>query len=455
MGFEQARTLVSIQQRKGGRERTVRFAPSCTVRARQIDCFEITTQPLEVYLKILSLYSGVGALDFGFEAAGFQTVAAFDNNHAVIKELGANTSWDVYNQDLVGRSAQSVIDETGLSEIDLDLIIGGPPCQPFSKAAFWRHGKTAGLNDPRAATLASYLDMVEVVQPRAFLLENVPGFANGAEASGIARIEAGIAEMNARRGTHYKTSWTKLNAADYGVPQQRERIFLVGRRDGEVFRFPEATHSADTHETKSAHFTAWDAIGDLPLHPDEDGLVIGGKWADLIPSIPEGENYLWHTNRGSGEQLFGWRTRYWSFLLKLAKSKPSWTLQSQTGSATGPFHWANRKLSRRELCRLQTIPDRISISSGRVEAQRMLGNAVPSLLAEVIALEIRRQVFGDQSAQKLKPTLLPARNNKKPRRHPIKPVPEKYLHYVGEHQDHAGVGLGPGALRREILPAAE
>ena len=406
-------------------------------------------------MKILSLYTGVGALDFGFEAAGFETVAALDNNAAVIKELKANTTWDAYCQDLVGRRARAVLKETGNQNVEFDLVIGGPPCQPFSKAAFWRNGKTAGLKDPRAATLAAYLDMVEAVRPHAFLLENVPGFANGGDASGIAHIENGVAEMNARLGENYRITWAKLNAADFGVPQQRERIFLVGRRDGGAFQFPTPVYTADADDQKKAHFTAWDAIGDLPLYPNEDGLEAGGKWADLLPSIPEGENYLWHTNRGGGEQLFGWRTRYWSFLLKLAKDKPSWTLQSQTGSATGPFHWANRKLSKRELCRLQTIPDRITISAGRIEAQRMLGNAVPSLLAEVIALEMRRQIFGDARAAKRKLTLLPKRNTKKHRRHPVRPVPPEYRAYIGDHDDHAGVGLGPGALTRQTLRAAE
>ncbi len=406
-------------------------------------------------MKILSLYSGVGALDFGFEAAGYTTAVAFDYNTAVIKELKANTAWDARCQDLVGRPARSILKESGHENVDFDLVIGGPPCQPFSKAAFWRNGKTAGLKDPRAATLAAYLDMVEFVRPRAFLLENVPGFANGGAASGIARIENGVAEMNARLGENYRITWAKLNAADFGVPQQRERIFLVGRRDGGAFQFPTSVYAADTADQKKSHFTAWDAIGDLPLYPEEDGLEAGGKWADLLPSIPEGENYLWHTNRGGGEQLFGWRTRYWSFLLKLAKDKPSWTLQSQTGSATGPFHWANRKLSKRELCRLQTIPDRITIGAGRVEAQRMLGNAVPSLLAEVIALEMRKQIFGDARATLKKPTLLPKRNAKKSRRHPVRPVPPEYRAYIGNHEDHAGVGLGPGALRRQTLQAAE
>lgn len=398
---------------------------------------------------MLSLFSGMGALDLGFEQAGFRTVVAIDNNAAVINEIQANTDWDAYCLDLVGWSAKSILQDIGSEEVEYDLLIGGPPCQPFSKAAFWRNGRTAGMKDPRAATLVSYLDMVEAVQPRAFLLENVPGFANGAEVSGIANIERGVAELNSRAGTNYHISWAKLNSADFGVPQQRERIFLVGRRDGGEFRFPSARYTSSAEDPEQAHFTSWDAIGDLPLHPNEDGLKVTGKWADLLPSIPEGENYLWHTNRGGGEQLFGWRTRYWSFLLKLAKGKPSWTLQSQTGSATGPFHWANRKLSKREMCRLQTIPDRVVIQSGRTEAQRMLGNAVPSLLAETIALEIRKQVFGDSRAGFRTPTLLPVRNPNKPMRYPLRSVPKKYRKYLGSHEDHAGVGLGPGALRRQ------
>ena len=75
--------------------------------------------------------------------------------------------------------------------------------------------------------------------------------------------------------------------------------------------------------------------------------------------------------------LFGWRTQYWSFLLKLAKNQPSWTIQAQPGSSIGPFHWNNRKLTAHEMCRLQTFPDGLTFGCGRTEVQRMLGNAVP------------------------------------------------------------------------------
>ena len=113
-------------------------------------------------------------------------------------------------------------------------------------------------------------------------------------------------------------------------------------------------------DTLPAHRTTWDALADIEPNPGED-LALRGKWGDLLASIPEGNNYLWHTDRGGGKPLFGWRRRYWSFLLKLAKSRPSWTIQAQPGPAIGPFHWANRRLSMRELCRLQTFPDDVFI----------------------------------------------------------------------------------------------
>src|SRR5262249_20870024 len=130
------------------------------------------------------------------------------------------------------------------------------------------------------------------------------------------------------------------------------------------------------------------------LKPDlSDDLEVRGKWAELLPSIPEGQNYLWHTSRGEGLPLFGWRRRYWNFLLKLAKDRPSWTIQAQPGPAVGPFHWKNRRLSTRELCRLQTFPDNVSIIGDRGSIQRQVGNAVPSLLAEVLARAIRYQLL--------------------------------------------------------------
>jgi DNA (cytosine-5)-methyltransferase 1 len=195
--------------------------------------------------------------------------------------------------------------------------------------------------------------------------------------------------------------------------------------------------------------TAWDAIGDLQ-DDDDPELAVRGKWADLLPSIPEGENYLFHTERGvkrGGKPLFGWRRRYWSFLLKLAKAKPSWTIQAQPGPAVGPFHWKSRRLSRQELCRLQTFPDGYRVLGGIATVQRQLGNAVPSALAEVLAGAIRRHLFSDDVDQAIA-TLIP-----RPRR-PVdepeepQPVGGEYLHLRGDHEAHPGTGKGYAASRR-------
>ena len=162
--------------------------------------------------------------------------------------------------------------------------------------------------------------------------------------------------------------------------QIRERVFLVGSRDGRAFRFPYAQFAdpekSDTQGTLFAlepYRTAWDAIGDLDHIDHGDTLRMTGKWAGLLPSIPEGQNYLWHSERGGGVPLFRWRSRYWSMLLKLAKDRPSWTIQAQPGSAIGPFHWRNRRLSPRELCRIQTFPDDFEVQGGITSIQRQAG----------------------------------------------------------------------------------
>src|SRR5207249_3243156 len=132
--------------------------------------------------------------------------------------------------------------------------------------------------------------------------------------------------------------------------------------------------------------TAWDAIGDLDDEHWPLELKPTGKWTGLLKSIPEGKNYLWHTPRGGGDPLFGWRTRYWSFLLKLSKRQPSWTIQAEPGPATGPFHWRNRLLSVEELARLQTFPHGFQVVGNRRSAQRQIRNAVPGALGELPGL---------------------------------------------------------------------
>lgn len=400
----------------------------------------------------ISLYSGIGGLDFGFEEAGFQTRVALELDKTACQTIRLNRKWEVIEDDINHVASKTLLVRAGLKAGEADILIGGPPCQPFSKSSYWVRGDSLRLDDPRADTLTGYLRILRDARPKAFLLENVYGLAYEGKDEGLRHLLDGIAQINRETKSTYAVSWQVINCAEYGVPQIRERVFMIGARDGKTFRFPEPTHVApdDCEEDlisrkREPYRTAWDAIGDLPEPEDLEGLVIGGRWGDLLPSIPEGENYLWHTSRRGGHSLFGWRTRYWSFLLKLAKRLPSWTIQAQPGAAIGPFHWRNRRLTFKEMTRLQTFPDGLTLECGRTEMQRMVGNAVPSLIAEILAREIRTQLLGSPITSPLK--LLPPCHKPIPAPEPVASLPAKYRHLVGDHADHPGEGKGRGAVR--------
>ena len=310
--------------------------------------------------------------------------------------LRRNRNWPIIEDDLANVPTSELLNVAGLRPGQADILIGGPPCQPFSKSGFWATGDAKRLNDPRASTLEGYMRVLAEARPRAFLLENVEGLGFKNKDEGLKLIQDRLAAINAAHGVKYRATVRVLNAADYGVPQLRRRVFVIGARDGTPFLFPEATHHLQG-EGQAGYRSAWDALHDLTLGVSPETQP-KGKWADLLPTVPAGMNYLWHTDRGSGEPLFGWRRRYWSFLLKLAPDQPAWTIQAQPGPATGPFHWESRRLTRREMARLQTFPDDIQVTGSLADAQHQLGNAVPSLLAEILAREIARQLFGRTSA---------------------------------------------------------
>lgn len=407
---------------------------------------------------VISIYTGVGGLDFGFEAAGFRTAIAVEIDPICCRTIRQNRKWPAIEGDIHAVATRDILRCAGLRGGEADILIGGPPCQPFSKSGYWATGDSGRLDDPRADTLTAYLRVLRDTKPRAFLLENVRGLAYQGKDEGLRLLLRGIEDVNRQAGTRYSVDWTTLNAADYGVPQMRERVFLIGHREGRRFAFPEATHGYGRNGTlfneREPHRTAWDALGDLPRDVNDPCLHVAGRWGDLLATIPEGENYLWHTSRGGGHPLFGWRRRYWSFLLKLAKNRPAWTIQAQPGTATGPFHWGNRRLTARELCRLQTFPDNLRFDCSRTDAQRMLGNAVPSLLAEVLARAVRQQLLGHRIPDKT-PKLLPPRRERIPPPEKLVPLPRKYEALVGEHEAHPGTGRGYARQRMprdEMLP---
>lgn len=399
-------------------------------------------------LTVISLYTGAGGLDLGFEAAGFNTAVAVELDGNARSTLRDNRpDWKQPDDgDALRIDAKDLLKLAGLKRRQVDALIGGPPCQPFSKSAFWAAGTTRRLDDPRARTLEVMLDIAEATLPRVLVIENVRGIAYREKDEAMKLLEQRLAEINERHGTRYTTTVTYLQATDFGVPQIRERAFLVSFRDGQLFEPPlPVTGSRATRPMA----TAWDAIGGIASDAELLGrLATQGKWAELLPSIPEGQNYLWHTDRGGGLPLFGWRTRYWSFMLKLAKDRPAWTIQADPGPATGPFHWDSRLLSVDEMARLQTFPKGYRFSGDYRAARRQIGNAVPPALAEAVARRIAATLRKERYTPEL--TLaVPPLGETPPSTVPAA-VPTAFLPLMGDHARHPGTGKGPAAILRPV-----
>ncbi|TCC20091.1 DNA cytosine methyltransferase [Kribbella speibonae] len=386
---------------------------------------------------VLSLFTGAGGLDLGLEAAGFETVCSVELNSVCRRTLKWNRpQWNLLDEaDVISAAGHLSPQDFDLSQGDLDLIAGGPPCQPFSKASQWSPKGRRGMKDDRAETVVAMLDLVEAFLPRVLLIENVAGFLRG-QVSAKSFIDDRLATINHTNGVDYQLVATVVNSADFGVPQNRHRVIGIALRDNLDLSLPVPTHEAHP-------LTAWDALHDAP---EEDDLPDPqGYWSGLLPAVPEGQNYQYLTKRGGGQEVFGYRTRYWSFLLKLARNQPSWTLPASPGPATGPFHWDNRPLSVREMLRLQSFPDDWALEGTHREQVKQAGNATPPLLAEVFGRQILRALTSANLPDQ--PTLLRNRAAEPPpTATPPQPVPPEYLDHVGAKPEHPGTGLGPGRM---------
>lgn len=337
----------------------------------------------------ISLFSGCGGMDVGVEAAGFRVAVASDADATCSDTYKRNFPGVPFLVERIGKlSTKEILDAGALRAGRVDLLVGGPPCPAFSKSRFYRTEKPRALDDPVAAeTVGGYLRVLREARPKAFLLENVKGLAYGVHREALDYI------LDTARQLGYETSWHVVNAADYGVPQIRERCLVMGSLFGSVPP-PHPTHTKHAVTSDSSLLpwrTAGNVLADLDTeeNADHDGHFAGGQHHDLLRGVPPGENYLHYTaERGHPNPVFRWRSRYWSFLLKLSPDLPSWTIQARRSNNMGPFHWRNRILRIEEIKRLQTFPDNFEVA-GNVERQwRQIGNAVPPVLARRFAEEI-------------------------------------------------------------------
>ena len=340
-------------------------------------------------MRCVSIFSGCGGLDLGLRDSGFDVVFATDSSPLCAESHKINfpeTNFLLAPVESIDAEHLAAVIAAG----PVYLLAGGPPCPPYSKSRFYRPDKLRALDDPVGdATLAGYLNVLRILEPRAFLLENVPGLAYGVHRDALDLI------LNMADSLGYMCSHRKLNAADYGVPQIRERYFVLGSREGAV-EFPRPTHAKVKDDVLpldalSPWRTAGEVMADLDTETNasDEGHFAGGQYHDLLCEIPPGDNYLYLTaKRGHPDPKFEWRKRYWSFLLKLSPDMPAWTIQARRSNNMGPFHWRNRILRIEEIKRLQTFPDDWHLA-GRIEDQwRQVGNAVPPLLAQALGAAI-------------------------------------------------------------------
>lgn len=329
---------------------------------------------------VLSLYSGCGGLDLGFNKAGFHTIFATDN-------------WDVACSTLtINNIADEVLCED-IRNIDfskfknkIDVVIGGPPCPPYSQTRHYLTEKPNGFEDKKAGfAVPEYFRAVKEIEPKAFVFENVDGFMFKTHHEPMSFLKQKSEELG------YNISYKVINMANYGIPQTRKRFICIGlKKELGEFIFPEETHS-NKDDKKKPWKTCGEVLKDFDyVTQEEESQRPGSKDYELLKQIPPGDNYLYFTEkRGYPTPLFKWKSRYWTFLLKLSPNRPSWTIQASISNNQGPFHWKNRFLRIEELKRIQTIDDNYIICGDFKEQWRQVGNAVPSHFAYIIAKQLK------------------------------------------------------------------
>ncbi len=333
-------------------------------------------------VKCISLFSGAGGLDIGAINAGVDIVACVENEPDAAETLRLNN---------IAQNGSSIIEDdiqnvdfTQWREEQKSILIGGPPCQPFSKNGYWvKNDKRLIENDPRNM-LGQYLRALRELQPIGFLFENVESIRHP---TNIKVFDKFIAEAES---IGYSCTVYRANSADYGVPQKRKRVFVFGIKNARrSIGAPHPTHGDPTQPDLMNVFEPYVGVGsviekfdmDFYAEPQEDASK-GTYYRELL-HVPAGKNYIALSKLEDYDgRTFRTGGRFWNFLHKLHPEKPSITIPAQPGPWVGPFHWNNRRLRVPEIAAIQTFPDGYRFAGNRRSIQKQIGNAVPCLLGK-------------------------------------------------------------------------
>lgn len=339
-------------------------------------------------MRAISLFSGAGGLDIASFQAGVPVVLSTDIDENSIETLKLNKQFHSTNivcGDLNKIRSEEIFEMSGLGKGDPFIVIGGAPCQPFSKNGYWVTNKIRkGINDPRADLVNEFLRVVLDLSPDGFVFENVESLLHPTNKVIVESFIDIIREAN------YSYKIIKANALDYGVPQKRKRIFIIGTKGKFKTDEPKKTHGNATNlfETElKPYVTVGEVISeyDTPEHFEKEELTEGGRYHDELLEIPPGMNYKALTAwAGHPNPKFEADKRFWNFLLKLHPEQPSWTITAQPGPWVGPFHWTSRRLRVPEIAAIQSFPKGYKFYGSRRAIQKQIGNAVPPLLGKAM-----------------------------------------------------------------------
>lgn len=325
--------------------------------------------------KVVSLFSGCGGMDLGFEKEGFNIVWANDNYEPACKTLKRNFKSKVICGDIA---------DVKNSEIpDCDVITGGFPCQDFSM--IWKRG---GIETDRGNLYKQFVRAVKAKKPKAFVAENVKGLMSANKGTAIKKIVSDFA----KNGAGYNISASVYNFADYGVPQMRERVLIIGiRKDlGVVFLPPEKTHGPGNY------FPSGEALkGVESVKYNNEHKNIAERTKEILKRIPEGGNFT-SIPKDSEYYVKGMISHVYR---RLDRNKPSTTIIAGGGGGTWGYHYKEpRPLTNRERARLQSFPDDFIFEGSITEVRRQIGNAVPPEGIRPFARQLKRILEGKKVA---------------------------------------------------------
>jgi DNA (cytosine-5)-methyltransferase 1 len=345
-------------------------------------------------LNVLDLFCGAGGLSYGFESAGFDILLGIDNDQKALETFELNHKG---SKSICGDITEIMYEEHIKPLLDgkkIDVIIGGPPCQGMSLSG------PRKFNDPRNELYLSYIRLVNEIQPKAFVIENVPGLV------GLfgGQIKDSIIEKFTEMG--YQIEYKILCSSDYGVPQRRKRVIFVGTKIGK-FEYPEinpnmVTCSMALSDLPPLEEELGEEVSEYPVPPQNSYQKLMRERSDkvlnhvaashsekvktIIALVPDGGNYkdLPEEYRNSRNFHVAW-TRF-------ASNKPAPTID--TGHRHHFHYKYNRVPTVRECARLQSFPDDFKFLGNKTQQFRQVGNAVPPLMAQAIAEKVKKMLEG-------------------------------------------------------------